>query len=81
MKARTRQLDALPETPEVHENRADVAHILEEDEIKQIYRDRSAEDALDEAENNKAAEEEEKDELEEEDEVGRAAEGNRDLTL
>jgi len=77
MKARTRQLDALPETPEVHENRADVAHILEEDEIKQIYRDRSAEDALDEAEENEAAEEEEDDESGEEDEVVRAAEANQ----
>jgi hypothetical protein len=26
-------------TPEEHENRAEVAHILEEDEIKQSYRD------------------------------------------
>ena len=77
MKARTRQLDSLPETPEEHENRADVAHILEKDEIKQIYRDRTAEDALDEAEDNKAAEEEEVDESEEQDEVVRAAQRNR----
>jgi hypothetical protein len=70
MKASTRQLRAVPATPEENENGTDVAHILEEDEIKQIYRDRSAEDALDEAEENEAAEEEE-------DEVFRAAEANR----
>ena len=33
MKARTRQLDALPETSEEHENRPYVPNILEEDEI------------------------------------------------
>jgi hypothetical protein len=77
MKASTRQLGAVPETPEEHENRAGVAHILEGDKIKQIYRDRSAEDALDEAQDNEAAEEEEEDELEEEDEVVRAAEANQ----
>ena len=77
MKASTRQLSAVPATLEEHENKAEVAHILEEDEIKQIYRDRSAEDALDEAEENEAAEEEEDDELEEEDEVVRAAEANQ----
>jgi len=77
MKASTRQLEAVPETSEEQKNRADVAHILEEDEIKQIYRDRSAEDALDEAEENEAAEEEEVDESEEEDEVVRAAEANQ----
>ena len=70
MKARTRQLDTLPETSEEHENRTEVAHILEGDEIKQIYRDRSAEDALDEAEENESA-------AEEEDEVVRAAEANQ----
>ena len=77
MKASTRQLSAVPETPEEHENRAEVANILEEDEIKQIYRDRGAEDPLDEAQDDEAAEEEEDDELEEEDEVVRAAEANR----
>ena len=77
MKASTRQLGAVTETPEEHENRAGVAHILEGDKIKQIYRDRSAEDALDEAEENEAAEEEEDDESEEEDEVVRAAEANQ----
>jgi hypothetical protein len=80
MKAGTRQLSAVPETPEEHENRAGVAHIREGDKIKQIYRDRSAEDALDEAQNDEAAKEEEDDELEEEDEVVRAAQGNRNLT-
>ena len=77
MKASTRQLRVVPATSEGHENKAVVAHILEEDEIKQIYRDRSAEDALDEAEENEAAEEEEDDESEEEDEVVRAAEANQ----
>ena len=77
MKAGTRQLSTVPETPEEHENRAGVAHILEGDKIKQIYRDRSAEDALDEAQDDEAAEEEEEDELEEEDEVVRAAEANQ----
>jgi len=77
MKASTRQLGAVPETPEEHENRAGVAHILEGDKIKQIYRDRSAEDALDEAQDDEASEEEEEDELEEEDEVVRAAEANQ----
>jgi hypothetical protein len=77
MKARTRQLSAVPETLEERENRADVANILKEDEIKQIYRDQEAEDALDEAQDDEAAEEEEDDELEEEDEVVRAAQGNR----
>jgi hypothetical protein len=70
MKASTRQLSAVPATSEEHENRAEVAHILEEDEIKQIYRDRGAEDALDEAEENESA-------AEEEDEVVRAAEANQ----
>jgi hypothetical protein len=51
------------------------------DEIKQIYRDRRAEDALDEAEDDEAAEEEEDDELEEEDEVVRAAEANQNRLL
>ena len=77
MKASTRQLGAVPETPEEHENRAGVAHILEGDKIKQIYRDRSAEDALDEAQDDEAAEKQEEDELEEEDEVVRAAEANQ----
>ena len=77
MKARTRQLSAVPETLEGIENRTNVANILEEDEIKQIYRGREAEDALVEAQDDKAAEEEEDDELEEEDEVVRAAQGNR----
>jgi hypothetical protein len=77
MKTSTRQISAVPATHEGHENRAEAAHILEEDEIKQIYRDRGAEDALDEAEENEAAEEEEDDESEEEDEVVRAAEANR----
>ena len=54
-----------------------IPHILEEDQIKQLYRDRSTEDALDEASENEAAEEEEDDEAEEEDEVVRAAEANR----
>jgi len=80
MKASTRQLRVVPATSEGHENKAEVAHILEEDEIKQIYRDRSAEDALDEAEDNEAAVEEEVDELEEEDDVVRAAQGSRNLT-
>jgi hypothetical protein len=77
MKASTRQLSAVPATSEEHENRAEVAHILEEDEIKQIYRDRGAEDALDEAEENESAAEEEDEESEEEDEVVRAAEANQ----
>ena len=77
MKASTRQLGAVSETPEEHENRAEVAHILEGDKIKQIYRDRCAEDALDEGQDDEAAEEEEEDELEEEDEVVRAAEANQ----
>jgi hypothetical protein len=77
MKASTRQLSAVPATPEEQEYRAEADHILEEEEIKQIYRDRSAEDALDEAEENEAAEEEEDEESEEEDEVVRAAEANR----
>jgi hypothetical protein len=77
MKASTRQLGAVTETPEEHENRAGVAHILEGDKIKQIYRDRSAEDALDEAQDDEAAEKQEEDELEEEDEVVRAAEANQ----
>ena len=77
MKASTRQLRVVPATSEGHENKAEVAHILEEDEIKQIYRGREAEDALVEAQDDKAAEEEEDDELEEEDEVVRAAQGNR----
>ena len=77
MKGSTQQLRVVPATSEEQENKAEVAHILEEDEIKQIYRDRSAEDALDEAEENEAAEEEEEDELEEEDEVVRAAEANQ----
>jgi hypothetical protein len=81
MKARTRQLSAVPETLEERENRTGVVNILEEDEIKQVYRDREAEDALDEAQDDEAAEEEEDDELEEEDEVVRAAQGNRILTL
>ena len=73
MKARTRQLDALSETSEEHENGADVPNILEEDEIKEIYLDRGAEDHLDESQDEAA----EEDELEEEDEVGRAGQGNR----
>ena len=73
MKARTRQLDALSETSEEHENRADVPNILEEDEIKEIYLDRGAEDHLDESQDEGA----EEDELEEEDAVGLAAQGNR----
>ena len=77
MMAEKRQLYLVPKIPEQDRIRADIAHILEEDEIKQIYRDRSSEDALDEAEDNNAAEEEEDDESEEEDEVVRAAEGNR----
>ena len=77
MKARTRQLDALSETSEEHENRADVPNILEEDEIKEIYLDRGAEDHLDEAQDDEAAAEEEDEESEEEDEVVRAAEANR----
>ena len=77
MKASKRQLSAVPTTLEERENRTEVAHILDEDEIKQIYRDRTAEDALDEAEDNKAAEEEEVDESEEQDEVVRAAQRNR----
>jgi hypothetical protein len=77
MKATAERTPALRETLEERHNKADVAHILEEDEIKQIYRDRSAEDALDEAEDNEAAEAEDDDELEEEDEVVQAAEANR----
>ena len=77
MKGSTQHLRVVPATSEEHENKAEVAHILEEDEIKQIYRDRTAEDALDEAEDNKAAEEEEVDESEEQDEVVRAAQRNR----
>ena len=73
MKARTRQLDTLPETSEEHENRPSVPNILEEDEIKQIYLDRGAEDHLDESQDEAT----EEDELEEEDAVGRAAQGNR----
>ena len=77
MKASTRRLIVVPATSEGHENKAEVAHILEEDKFKQIYRDRSAEDAHDEAEENEAAVEEEDDELEEEVEVVRAAEANQ----
>jgi hypothetical protein len=77
MKARTGKLNAVPATLDHRDNRADVANILEEDDIKQISRDRSAEDALDETEEDEAAEEEEDDELVEEDEVVRAAEANR----
>ena len=77
MKGSTQQLRVVPATSEGHENKAEVAHILEEDEIKQIYRDRSAEDALDEAQDDEAAEKQEEDELEEEDEVVRAAEANQ----
>jgi len=77
MKASKRRLRVVPATSEGHENKAEVAHILEEDKFKQIYRDRSAVDALDEAEENEAAVEEEDDELEEEDEVVRAAEANQ----
>ena len=77
MKARTGKLNAVPATLDHRDNRADVANILEEDDIKQISRDRSAEDALDETEDDEAAEEEEDDELVEEDEVVRAAEANR----
>ena len=73
MKARTRQLSAVPETLEGIENRTNVANILEEDEIKEIYLDRGAEDHLDESQDEAA----EEDELEEEDEVGRAGQGNR----
>jgi hypothetical protein len=77
MKASARQLNVLLQPAEEHENRTTVAHILEEDEIKQIYGDRGAEEALDEAEDNEAAEEEENEESEEEDEVVRAAEANQ----
>jgi len=77
MNGSTQQLRVVPATSEEHENKAEVAHILEEDEIKQIYRDRGAEDALDEAEENEAAAEEEDEESEEEDEVVRAAEANQ----
>ena len=73
MKASTRQLSAVPATPEEHGNRADVPNILEEDEIKEIYLDRGAEDHLDESQDEAT----EEDELEEEDAVGRAAQGNR----
>ena len=76
MKASTRQLSAVPATPEEHGNRADVPNILEEDEIKEIYLDRGEEDHLDEAQDDEAAEKEEEDELDEEDEVVRAAQRN-----
>jgi hypothetical protein len=59
---------------------ASVPQILEEDEIRQIYRDRSTEDALDETDENQAAEVEEGDEAQEEDEVVRAANANRSQT-
>ena len=77
MKASTQQLRVVPAPSEEHENKAEVAHMLEGDEIKQIYPDRSAEDALNEAEENEAAAEEEDEESEEEDEVVRAAEANQ----
>jgi hypothetical protein len=77
MKARTGKLSAVPATLEHRDNRADVANILEEDEIKQVSRDRSAEDVPDETEEDEAVEEEEDDELDEEDDVVRAAEANR----
>ena len=77
MKARTRQLSAVPETLEERENRVVIANILEEDEIKEIYLDRGEEDHLDEAKDDEAAEEEEDEESEEEDEVVQAAEANR----
>ena len=77
MNASTRQLSAVPAISDEHENRAEIAHILKEGEIRQINRDKSAEEALDEAEEDEAGEEEEDDELEEEDEVVRAAEENR----
>jgi len=38
MKGSTQQLRVFRQTSEGHENKAEVAHILEEDEIKQIYR-------------------------------------------
>jgi hypothetical protein len=77
MQARTRQLDAVRETPEQVANTADVPNILE-NEIKQAYRDRGAEDHLDEAQDDEPAEEEEDEESEEE--VVRAAEANRNQT-
>ena len=70
MKASTRQLRAVPATPEVHEDRAEVAHIRDGDETRQIYRARSEDDDLDESEDDEATEEEE-------DEVVQAAEANR----
>jgi len=73
IKARTRHRDALSETSGVHENRADVPNILQDDEIKESHLDRGAEDHLDESQDEAA----EEDELQEKDEVGRAAQGNR----
>ena len=77
MKASTRQLRVVPATSEEHENRAKIAHILDEDETRQIYRARSEDDDLDESEDDEATEEEEDDESEEEVEVVRAAEANQ----
>ncbi len=68
---------AVPGIPGECENRADVAHVLEEDEIKQTRQAPSAEYALAEAEDDEVAEEEEDDELEEEVEVRRVADANR----
>ena len=56
MKAMIRQLSAVQEAIEERENGADFATILAGDEIKQIDRDREAEDALDETQDNEAAE-------------------------
>ena len=75
IEARTGQFGTILSTLGETGKNSSVTHILEEDQIKQIYRDRGAEDALDEAEENEAAEEEENDEAEEE--VVRAAEANR----
>jgi hypothetical protein len=59
-------------------DRTSVTSVSEDDEIKQINRDKDPEDDRDKALDDDAANEEEDDELEEEDEVQEAAKANRD---
>ena len=76
MKATSQQRGAVPEALEGRENRDEVASIFVEGPMKKICRDSEAENALDEAQDDEAAEKEEEDELDEEDEVVRAAQRN-----
>lgn len=80
IETRTLQSSTILSTLGTSGKNASVPQILEEDEIRQIYRDRSTEDALDETDENQAAEVEEGDEAQEEDEVVRAANANRSQT-